>query len=106
DPGWFEARMDAASARGRGLARKPADAGPSRHLPDRTAGRCQPAGQAVRRLDVSRVRGWDPFSPLVRNARRRREVVGPDRYRPCAARGPQTLAATGVRPTRSAAPPT
>ena len=92
--------------RGRGLAWKPADAGSSRHLPDRGAGRRRATSREVGELDAPCLRSGDAFPPLVRQARRCREMVGADRYRPCTVDRAQTLAPARLRPARPAAPPT
>ena len=106
DAGWRPARMEAAPSRGQGLAWKPAEAGSSRHLPDRGAGRRRATSRAVGELDAPCLRSGDAFPPLVRQARRRGEMVGADRYRPCTVDRAQTLAPARLRPARSAAPPT
>ena len=106
DAGRRPARMEAAPSRGPGLAWKPAEAGSSRHLPDRGAGRGRATGRAVGELDAPCLRSGDPFPALVRQARRRGEMVGADRHRPCSVDRAQTLAPARLRPARSAAPPT
>jgi hypothetical protein len=98
--------VGAAPSRGQGLAWKPAEAGSSRHLPDRGAGRGRATGRAVGELDAPCLRSGDPFPALVRQARRRGEMVGADRHRRCTIDRAQTLAPARLRPARSTTPPT